>query len=167
MKELDIDVFSASSLPGHTDEIMPYGVYQLNGDELVNLAVPVVNWGRYYTKLLDELRDGWQNQGKMPVSYWWGMRSEVLDVRVSERLPYASEKLIDLLKKAVVEGNLDPFDGELHSQKAMIKGRFDPKLTNEEIIRMNWLNDNVIGVIPQMDELNETGRKRVEKSADV
>lgn len=167
MKELDIDVFSASSLPGHTDEIMPYGVYQLNGDELVNLAVPVVNWGRYYTKLLDELRDGWQNQGKMPVSYWWGMRSEVLDVRVSERLPYASEKLIDLLKKAVVEGNLDPFDGELHSQEAMIKGRFDPKLKNEEIIRMNWLNDNVIGVIPQMDELNETGKKRVEKSADV
>ena len=39
-----------------------------------------------------------------------------------------------------------------------------PRLSSEEIIRMNWLNDNIIGRIPEPEELPENVRAMMEVS---
>ena len=67
--------------------------------------------------------------------------------------------MIHLLKKAMIDGNLNPFSGELRSTEKIIQDQNGAKLSNEKIINMDWLNEHVIGVIPQFDELNESGRK--------
>ena len=77
-----------------------------------------------------------------------GMSADVLDVNVSGSLPYSSRKLVQLLRSALKQGRLDPFDGELHSQNGPVKGPYDARFTQKQILAMDWLCDNVIGVLP-------------------
>jgi hypothetical protein len=87
------------------------------------------------------------------------MNSDVLDLVLSSRIPYSSAKMISLMKEGLIKGTLNPFSGELRSTEKLIQDSHAGRLSNEQIIRMDWLNDNVIGVIPEFHELNESGRK--------
>ena len=58
-------------------------------------------------------------------------------------------------------GYINPFDGEIHSQEGMIKGPKAPRFSSREIISMDWLNDNVIGSIPSLEELTDEARELV------
>ena len=53
---------------------------------------------------------------------------------------------------------LFPFEGEIHSAEGTVREAGDPRLSNEEIITMDWLCDNIIGEIPYPDELVEGAR---------
>ena len=152
MKALDISVFSGTELPDLQGDSVKYGIWQLKDGEPVNLAVPVINWGNYYTKLAESLLEGQVSFRASHLNYWWGMSAEVLDVRVSSSLPYSSRKLVQLLKNGLIHEKLNPFDGELHSQTGIIKGPYDAKLSNQEILNMQWLNDNIIGSLPYQQE---------------
>ncbi len=152
MKALDISVFSGTELPDLHGDSMKYGIWQLKDGNTVNLANPVINWGNYYTKLAESLLEGQVSFRASHLNYWWGMSAEVLDVRVSGSLPYSSRKLVQLLKNGLIHEKLNPFDGELHSQTGIIKGPYDAKLSNEEILHMQWLNDNIIGSLPYQQE---------------
>ncbi|MBQ6361484.1 MAG: hypothetical protein IJJ25_10135 [Lachnospiraceae bacterium] len=55
----------------------------------------------------------------------------------------------------------NPFDGELHSRDGIIKNGSSPRLTNDEIVSMRWLNENVIGTIPPLEELTDSARQAV------
>ena len=46
----------------------------------------------------------------------------------------------------------------------MIKGADDPRLTAEQMITMDWLNDNVIGSVPKYERLNDEAREAVSVS---
>ena len=80
---------------------------------------------------------------------WWGMDSGIIDLIISEHVPYPTQNLIYDLKQAMIKGNIHPFDGEIHSQKGLIRHRQDARWSQDEIIQMRWLNENVIGGIPQ------------------
>ena len=132
-------------------------------------SVPVWNWGRYYELIIRTILNGtWEAKNlarkDQALNYWWGMDAGVIDVILSEKLSYYSRKLMRTLKGAVIAGTLNPFDGELRSQQGVIKTADAPRLTNEEIITMDWLNDNVIGAIPTMEELRDTARITVSVS---
>ncbi|HCW22188.1 MAG TPA: BMP family ABC transporter substrate-binding protein [Lachnospiraceae bacterium] len=155
------------------DLIMPkspsreYGLYLVEDDGTVtNLAMPVMNWGTYYEQIVRRVLEGnWEAMGsskkREAVNYWWGMQTGVVDVLCSERLPYTSKKLVEILRHGIITEQMRPFDGELHSQKETIKTVQDPLLTNEQIIEMNWLNDNVIGSIPETQDLVESAQGTV------
>ena len=65
------------------------------------------------------------------------------------------------MKKSLTSDVCNPFDGELHSQNGIVREEGASPLTYEEIITMNWLNDNVIGSIPTSDEVDEIAKKTV------
>lgn len=46
------------------------------------------------------------------------MSSGVIDIRYAPGLPYQTRKLVQLLRNGIVEGSINPFGGELHSQDA-------------------------------------------------
>ena len=148
MKALNISIFSGTELPDLKGDEKKYGIWRLTDDGAVNLAVPIINWGNYYTKLAESLLEGQTSFKSSHLNYWWGMSAEVLDVRVSDALPYSSRKLVQLLKNGLIFERINPFDGELHSRTGIIKGPYDAKLSNEEILHMNWLNDNIVGSLP-------------------
>ena len=160
----DIRIRSGPVFPDNEDSTA-YGIFRLEEDgSLSNLAAPVINWAVYYEHLAEMILNGsWSNE-KSAVNYWWGMKTGVIDVHVSGSLPYPSRKLVSLLKNAVIEGSLDPFSGELHSQEKLIQGESGRRLSDEEIITMDWLNDNVIGTIPSYTSLNSSAKEMTDVS---
>lgn len=159
-----VSVFSGPDIIKPQEASREYGVYRYRSDGSVeNLAAPMWNWGRFYERIVRTVLNGsWEarelTKGEQAVNYWWGMDAGVIDVIMSDKLSYYSRKLVNTLKKAVSARTLNPFDGELRSQEGLIQDADSPQLTNDEIIRMNWLNDNVVGSIPDMSELYEEAR---------
>ncbi len=165
MQRLNIKVFCGPELPSFEKDNIEYGIYRFTDNGVVNLAAPVVHWGNYYEKLIKNLLDNQLDSPKdKAVNYWWGMASAVLDVTVSQRLPYPSRKLIQLLKNGLIHQTLNPFEGELHSQEGLIQEANAGRLSNEDIITMDWLNDNIIGIIPQYHQLTTIGKEMTEIS---
>jgi len=137
--------------------------------EVENLAAPVYRWGIYYEQLIRKLIDGSldarkaQADGKA-VNYWWGMSAGVVDVILSENLPYASKKAVLTLRRLIMSGSANPFEGEIHTQSGILKGPESAPLTDKEIITMDWLCDNVDGEIPDTWELEDDIKKTVKLS---
>ena len=157
-----------------------YGLYQLDPleaasgaseDELTirNIAAPVMDWGKYYELIIRTILDGsWDAKTSVThdraINYWYGMESGVIDIILSEHLPYTSGKLVNLMKRGIINGVLKPFGGELHSQTGIIKKEDDPDLTPEEIITMDWLCENVVGEIPAAEGLSEEAKNTIRVS---
>ena len=146
-----------------------YGVYRIEGDgSIKNLAAPILHWGKYYRMILNIiLNGGWnarEQAGKnQPVNYWFGLEAGVIDVIHSDELPYYSRKMLKLFRSGIISHRIDPFRGELHSQTGMISGEGAPSLESGQIIKMNWLNDNVEGSIPSEEEMVDSVRSTMEK----
>ena len=166
-KEEGISVISAHDTlrPDRKDE--ENGLVVINEDgSWKQLARPVYNWGRYYELILEGvLNDNSDFKDEdYAINYWYGLSSGVVDVQLSSELSYYSAKLIAMLKDAIINSTMDPFAMEINSQDGQIQPVYMPKLSNEEIISMDWLNDNVIGTLPKQEELNDEAKNIVAAS---
>ena len=146
-----------------------WGLYRAddNGTE-THLADPVWKWGRYYEMLVRSIRnDTWKKEGTRTqghsINYWWGMSAGVLDVRISDAVPNGQRTLVDVLRQSVLSGRVHPFTGRLVAQGSdVVQGDDAGRLTSEQIVRMRWLNENVIGRLPDQGELDRDGLVEVE-----
>ncbi|MDD6351490.1 MAG: BMP family ABC transporter substrate-binding protein [Lachnospiraceae bacterium] len=141
-----------------------YGLFRLDDNGGVrNLAAPVWNWGKFYELIIDACMAGHldQDPGGQAINYWWGMSAGVVDIITSEHLPYESKKLVENLKLATMNGSINPFRGELRSQNGRIQKAGGHSLSEQDIITMNWLNDNIVGRLPRLEELTQAGKDTV------
>ena len=141
----------------------------LKEEQVENLAAPVYRWGIYYEQLIHKLIEGSldarkAHAGGNAVNYWWGMYAGVVDVLLSQNLPYASRRAVLTLRRLIMSGSLHPFEGEIRTQSGILQGQDAPPLTDKEIITMDWLCDNVDGAIPDTWELKESIKKTVKAS---
>ncbi len=136
-----------------------YGLYTLDGERMHHLAMPLYNWGVFYEKLVRSVMDGaWKQDEKdyaRTVNYWWGMSSDIVDIVLSRKVPIGTRRLIRLLKERICYGDFNPFAGIIYSQNGVIQGDPDGVLSPDEVIRMEWLAENVIGSIPDTGSLKE------------
>ena len=144
-----------------------FGMYKLTGDQPVNLAMPVVNWGILYERILRLIMDGTWEKTDIPsddkaINYWWGISAGVIDVILSQKLPSYTVRLIELLKQDIVDEHFTVFSGEMYSQDGILRCEKDGTLSAEEVMKMDWLLDNVVGEIPVADSLKEKARTIVE-----
>ncbi len=58
----------------------------------------------------------------------------------------------------IVEGKFKPFADELYDQNRKLRNKKGCALSPDDIITMDWLLDNVVGVIPDLDDLEESAR---------
>lgn len=143
-----------------------YGLYHKKPDGSVdNLATPFWHWGKFYERIVNLTCHGNLDtknlKGRKAVNYWWGMSADVIDVICSQNLPNGTNRLIDFLKKSIKSGSFHPFDGTIYSQEGMIQGKEGGSLTPEEIITMNWLAENVVGQIPDIDSFTPAAQTLV------
>lgn len=166
-----INCTGASCISGK-DMVIPedtsryFGLYCLENDETVSLAMPLWHWGKFYEQLVRAIMDGtWKyddnSSEKKAINYWWGMSSGVVDVICSEKLPIGTKRLVEFLKETISRGEFNPFSGILYSQEGIVQGNPHYSLSPEEIATMDWLLDNVIGSIPADEELQETVKPTV------
>ena len=76
----------------------------------------------------------------------------------SQNLPIGTKRLVDLLKDTIGRGEFNPFSGVLYSQNGVVQEDPGRSLAPEEIIKMNWLAENIIGSIPDTKELKEQAK---------
>ena len=87
------------------------------------------------------------------VNYWWGMDSGVIDVELDEHIPEGLLMLAEILKKGLADGSIDPFRRRIVAQDGSVKNDGSRTLTPDEVLRMDWLCENVEGQIPDFEEL--------------
>lgn len=152
-----VSVMTGADMSKSLEDPTAYGLHRLVDGKVSGIAMPVWNWGRYYELIVRSLLHGtWDetsddNQVRA-VNYWYGMSSGVIDIRYAPGLPYQTRKLVQLLRNGIVEGSINPFGGELHSQNGVVQIEGFPPLPSTQIVEMNWLADNVVGTIPQLDD---------------
>lgn len=166
---LDINVFCGPDVVKVKDDRSICGLCRRKTDgSLTNLAMPVINWANYYEKLITPALEGAGTKDSSgaakAVNYWWGIDAGAVDLNISSAVSYSSAKMIRLMKENLTAGTFAPFFGELRTQKGVIRTDGDGKLSQEEIIRMDWLNENVIGVIPEYESIRESAKKLVSVS---
>ena len=162
MRRIGISTFCGPQHPDFHKDDLQYGLYVLNEKGAINIAQPLINWGTYYKKLISSILDGTYSKASAKdkaTNYWWGISSGVLDIHLSKEVPYPTKKLVSMLEDAIRKETFDPFEGELRSTEKQIKGPFSGKLSYEQIITMHWLNSNVIGIIPEYEQLSQKGKE--------
>ena len=77
-------------------------------------------------------------------------------------MPHGTSRLIEFLKSSIRTGAFHPFDGPIYGQGGIVQCEKGRTLGADEIITMDWLAENVVGKIPELDELTDEARKLVE-----
>lgn len=134
-----------------------YGLYHKKPDGTVeNLAASMCHWGKFYERIVSQICRGndarKEVKGRKAVNYWWGMSADVIDVICSQNLPIGTKRLIEFLKSSIRSGAFRPFDGVIYAQNDLVIGEEGRSLSPDEIIRMGWLCNNIIGEIPDIDQ---------------
>lgn len=137
-----------------------YGLYDLSQEGDMILASSIWHWGKFYQRILQTILNGnWNRTSSMvmgqSINYWWGISSGMIDMIASQSLPERTMKLVDLVKQQIVSGQFQIFSGELRDQDHTLRNKGNNVLSPEEIIRMDWLLDNIAGHIPATDSLVE------------
>ena len=159
--ERGIRLVSSQDLVRAGKENSSHGLSILDGGDRVNLATPLWQWGSYYEQLLRRLWDkslkSEYTESRRALNYYWGLSAGVVELRLSDRLPPSTRKMAELLGNSIRAGLCEPFRGPLYSQDGKVLGE-ERSLTSEQIIRMDWLAENVVGRIPSYDELTDLGK---------
>ena len=148
--------------PNH--DARDYGLYLREGREIINMATLIPRWGPFYRMMIERILNGTFNQSESKekvTNYWWGFGSHVLDVAFSSRFdPYAA-RIINHFREELRAGTFSPFEGELRDQAGALRCPADRRLTPAEILCMDYLADNIVGTLPQPEELIETAQPLV------
>ena len=146
-------------------EFCNYGTYALDNDgQWHALASPVWLWGAFYENVARSILTGtWEKgrEGQKAVNYWWGFDSGVIDVELAKEIPDGIRVLAQALRNEMKTGSLEIFRRPIRGQDGSVKNDGSRNLTPEEILHMDWLCDNVIGVIPSFEEIQDYARPMV------
>ena len=155
-----IRVFSNRDVPTDNQlylDFCNYGTYELTEDcSLISYASPVWSWGKFYEFVLRSMFSGTWKQEKNSydaINYWLGMDSGVISLQLAEHLPEGMRVLARVLEKGIIDGNLSPFHRRIVAQDGTIKNDGNQDLSPQDILRMDWLCENVNGQIPGFDQI--------------
>lgn len=165
-KEKDIHYVSDQLMIKPNAANREFGLYCIDEDEPVNLAMPVYQWGVFYEKLLDSVLSGTFQQerenGDKPINYWWGLSAGVVDIIYSKKIPEGTMRLVTLIKDLMIRNAFHPFEGIIHAQDGTVENQADAVMAPEDVMKMNWLVENVVGEIPEKEKLKEEAKSIVE-----
>ena len=146
-------------------ESRAFGLYRREGDKLVNLAMPMWNWGKLYQDIIRSILTGaWDEEAlenDQALRYYMGMNTGTVDVVLSERIPAAQQHLCGLLKDEITDGRLFPFSDPVTDQKGGLRIPAGSIPGLDEVIQMNYLLDNVVGELPAAASLTEAAQRLV------
>lgn len=162
-----IDIVSDQDMITPRKASRKYGMYRLSENEPENLTMTAYNWGTMYERIINIIMQGGWNSAdadsaSKPINYWWGMSAGVVDIIMSDKIPVGTRRLVNTIKGLIIEDEFSPFKGEIRNQAGALISEEGEDLEVEEIITMNYLVDNVVGEIPEIDDLKDDAKALVE-----
>lgn len=143
-----------------------FGLYRYENKEATNLVAPLWNWGIFYEKLIQSILAGaYQSEGDAEtkaLNYWWGMSAGVIDMIYSKNVPKGVQRLAEHMEYDISVGDVVPFFGEIYAQDGTLRNHAGEAMSPSDIMKMDWLVENVIGDIPTIDLLKEQAKPVVE-----
>lgn len=157
-KEARVSHISGSDTINPSRATRLYGLYDLDEKKGGLVASPIWHWGKFYQRILQTILNGnWSRSAPAvmgsSINYWWGISSGMIDTICSSSVPERTLRLIELVKKQIVNGEFHIFSGELRDQNGTIRHEGSDPMAPEDIIRMDWLCDNIKGSIPSLDQI--------------
>ena len=158
LKDAGVSVISNRDEDGSNSYLSrDLGTYMVTpAHTLQPLASPRWNWGSYYEKTIRSLQSGGIDalrDSKHAINDWWGLSSGVVNIDIDESLPDGVKQLGSILKNEILDEKLDPFLCPIRDQSGAVISDGVCPFTPEELMKINWLNENVEGAIPTFDEL--------------
>ena len=174
-KDYDLDKFLSMNdihYVSNQDMITPiaasreFGLYRYEDGVATNLVMPLWNWGVFYEKLIHSILAGaYETEGDAEVkalNYWWGISAGVIDLIYSKNVPKGVKRLAEHIEYDISVEDVVPFFGEIYAQDGTLKNEAEQSMSPEDIMKMDWLVENVIGEIPSIDLLQEQAKTVVE-----
>lgn len=175
LKDFDVDEYfrkeevtyiSSQDMITPQNDNRQFGLYEMTATGKNNLALSIYHWGPFYEKLVNSILRGSfkieEPGDNKAINYWWGLSAGVIDVICSNNLPVSTIRLVDMMKKNISSGDFYPFTGPLIDQDGSLRCEDSYTFKPEDIMRMDWLTDNVIGIVPTLDDLKEEAKPIVE-----
>jgi basic membrane lipoprotein Med (substrate-binding protein (PBP1-ABC) superfamily) len=115
------------------------------------LATPIWNWGVFYEKIVrnvlndtfKNIMDMFSNNSKL-INFWWGIDTGVVDIFYSkELLPAETQKLVNLMKKMIMNNVYSPFTGPIYDKAGNLRIDNEETASYEQILSMDWFVENV------------------------
>ncbi len=161
-----VEIISGRDVGAPSYNDVEYGLYTVKEGRKNSIAMPLFDWGRLYESLVRSVLNGhWKDDGgeaAKAVNYWWGLSSNALDIVTTERLDPGLQRLVDMVKELIREGVFWPFEGLIFDQAGNERCGSEGRLSPADVIRMDWLVDNVVGGFPDTEELKPEARALVE-----
>lgn len=173
-REAAINTFKEKEVHYVSDQVMitpnaasrKFGLYSIDEDEPVSIAMPVYQWGVFYAKLIESIMSGGFRHDKTgknkAINYWWGLSAEVVDLICSNKVPEGTLRIVNIIKNMIIDNKFAPFTGVIKAKGEMLKNEDGADLSPEDIMKMNWLVENIEGDIPEIDELKDEAKSIVE-----
>ena len=134
-----------------------YGTYLMDDrGDLIPLGTPTWVWGKFYEFAIRSIQaGGWKKEKGVAtaLNYWLGMDSGVIGVNLSDKLPEGVRQMALLLEKGLRESTLDPFLRKIVAQDGTVKNDGTHRFTPGELLKMDWLCENVVGSIPPFEDI--------------
>ncbi|MBL4936773.1 BMP family ABC transporter substrate-binding protein [Clostridium sp. YIM B02515] len=115
------------------------------------LATPIWNWGIFYERILKNILnntfktivDMFSNNPKL-INFWWGIDTGVVDIFYSKELvPPETQKLVNLMKKMIMNNAYHPFTGPIYDRDGNLRINNEETASFEQILSMDWFVENV------------------------
>ena len=123
-------------------------------------------WGVYYEEILrrvfNKTMQAEYEKSNKALNYYWGMSAGVVDIGYSLALSRSSKKFAEFLKDSISHNVCTPFLTPIYAQNGDVIGKDEKSLSLDQIINMDYLVENVIGSIPQYEELSPMGKATVD-----
>lgn len=166
LKENDIQYISDQDMITPTDASRRFGLYQYVDGNVLNLVMPLWNWGAFYEKMIQSILAGaYKSEGESDLkalNYWWGMSAGVVDLICSKYVPKGVKNLVDHLRMDICNGDFVPFYGEIRDQEGNLMNKEYEEMNPRDIMKMDYLVKNVIGSIPKKEEVVDEAKAVVE-----
>ena len=166
LTEHDIHYVSNQDMITPQSASRQFGLYRYEQGEATNLVMPLWNWGIFYEKMIQSILAGVyqskENAESKALNYWWGMSAGVIDLICSKHVPLGVRRLLEHMKEDICKGDMAPFFGEIYAQDKTLKNRANVTMKPEDIMRMDWLVENIIGDIPDIEEFVDGAKSIVE-----
>ena len=163
---IGVNIISNRDISAPRMESREFGLYHQKDGVIHNLAMPMWNWDKLYEGIARSILSGaWEDDASSnadrALSYFMGMSTDAIDLLCSKRIPARVHRLVDLLRERIRSGEFLPFIGPIVDQNGITRVEADVALTPQEIIRMDYLAQNVVGRIPNVHELSNVAKELV------